>query len=172
MATFGDTNIEGTATPMGQNFVEVFKATLTEAASATKMSMYIPTAAADTGVCKGVIYATSGGEPAALVAATNETTLSSSAGWSDLMFASPVSLSAADYYIGYFYGTTTNNVSWVFAATGGTRRKITTATYPTAPNPFGTPGTSDSLQMSVYVTYTPVTVTPSSSPNLLMLGLG
>jgi hypothetical protein len=159
-ATFGRMTV-GTSFDAGMfsNYKIVHKATLSVAGSVTKLSLYaIPGVNSPTPqVVKAVIYADSGGSPGALVATGNEVTYAGNvngSGWFGLPFASPVSLTAGTYWLGFITGGTTEGIGYAYDSVAGSRA-YNANSYASGPtNPFGS-STLDSEDASIYATYTP-----------------
>jgi hypothetical protein len=91
---------------------------LSGAVTVSKLSGYVTGGGASQKV-RGVIYADSGGSPGSLVAVTPEVTIAAAqaAGWVDLVFSGSVSLAAGSYWIGYWYGPSSNGA--LFSCTNG-----------------------------------------------------
>jgi LmbE family N-acetylglucosaminyl deacetylase len=93
-----------------------------------------------------VIYASSGGQPAGLVAVSPEVTVAAgrAAGWLDVALSAPASLPAGSYWLGYWYGD--GNSRHVYTAVAGAER-YRVASYSStgaAPASFGSAATSTS----------------------------
>jgi hypothetical protein len=103
-----------------------------------------------------VIYSDSSGSPAALLGTTSELVFSSgqAAGWYDLTFSSPVTLTAGTYWIGVMTGGTRGVAGFRFNSVSGSRDYNANTYTAGASNPFGSFST-DGEQMSLYATYTP-----------------
>lgn len=128
---------------------------LGQPASVSKLTLYLSRNASGQQVLRGVIYADNGGAPGALLATSNETTFSSSAGsgWYDLSFPSPVSLAGGKYWIGLIAGAT-SDVTALHYTSVASSSAVAPDTYSDGPsNPFGTPSRYDSEQLSIYATY-------------------
>ncbi|MGA2321867.1 MAG: S8 family peptidase, partial [Solirubrobacteraceae bacterium] len=163
-STFGTTTEGTSAESDPANVKGVNKYALSANGSVSKLSIYLqPTGTAGSQAFEGVIYAESSGAPGALLGTTSPLTFSStnSAGWYELNFATPLTLAAGNYWIGFISGTTAGVAAYRYAS-------VTSAidynsnTYTSGPsNPFGTP-TVASAQLSLYATYiaTPVDKTP------------
>jgi subtilisin family serine protease len=159
--TFGKT-ARGASTDGGMfaNYKIVHAATLPIAGSVTKLSVYaVPGLNSPSPqTLKGVIYADSGGSPGALVATGTEVTYTGStngSGWFVLPLASPVTLSAGSYWIGFITGATTEGMAYRYDSVANSRA-YNENSYTSGPtNPFGA-ATKDSEQASIYATYTPV----------------
>jgi serine protease len=99
----------------------------------------------------GLLYADQGGEPGALVARTNEVTITAgrAAGWVVLNFAAPARVSAGKYWLGlHAAGTSAVARSASTSATGALRRNAD-AYGDGSTNPFGT-ATTDAKRLSIY----------------------
>jgi subtilisin family serine protease len=154
--TFGTTTVGANPDPILADRKRVNRYTLGTAAHVSKLSIYLqPAGTSGTQLFEGLIYADTGGAPGALVAVSTPFTFSSSnpAGWYDLVFSSPVALSAGNYWIGIISGNTSHVAAFRWTSVGGSR-DYNADSYTSGPsNPFGTP-TIDSEEMSVYASYT------------------
>jgi iron transport multicopper oxidase len=156
-ATFGKTSVGASSDYFVAERKRVNRYALASAGSVTKLSVYLaPAGPSGQQALKGVIYADSGGAPAALLATSTQLTFSSTgaAGWYDLTFSSPVKLAAGNYWIGVITGAAAGIAGFRFDSVSGSRdyNNNSFASGPT--NPFGAV-TIDAEQMSVYATYTP-----------------
>jgi len=125
--------------------------------SVTKLSIYLaPAGTSGQQVLRGLVYADSSGTPAALLASSEQFTFSSTsaAGWYDLVFSSPVKLTAGNYWIGVMTGATAGVAGFRYDSVSGARDYNANTYASGATNPFGSFST-DSEQMSLYATYTP-----------------
>jgi subtilisin family serine protease len=156
-ATFGKTSVGGSADTFLANRKRVNAYSLPRAGAVSKLSIYLaPTSTAGQQLIEGVIYASSGGSPAGLIGTSQALTFSStqSAGWYNLTFASPVNLAAGTYWLGVITGATSGVAGFRYDSVAGAR-DYNTNTYTSGPtNPFGS-FSSDSVQTSLYATYTP-----------------
>jgi len=129
---------------------------LSVAGSVSKLTMYLaPTGKSGQQVLEGVIYADQSGSPGGLLAVSRELTFQSTdtPGWYDLIFPSPVSLSAGTYWIGVISGATSGVTRFRWNNVPGARA-LSSDLYSDGPsNPFGS-ASIDSEQMSVFATYT------------------
>ncbi len=164
-ATFGKTSVGASSEQFAANRKRVNRYALPTAGSVTKLSIYLaPTGTSGAQVLEGVLYADSAGKPGALLGTTNPITFSSTqaAGWYDLTFPSPVSLTAGNYWIGVLTGTTADVAGYRYDSVSASR-DYNSNTYTSGPsNPFGSV-TSDNQQTSLYATYTP-SAPPASVP--------
>ena len=155
-ATLGTTTVGSKSDTMAADRKRVNKVQLGGSANLTKLSIYLqPTSTAGSQSIEGVVYADSGGAPAALKAVSNAITFSSteSAGWYDLVFPSSVALPAGTYWIGFMSSGKAGVTGFRWNSVSGSR-DYNVNTYNSGPsNPFGRP-TVDSEQMSLYATYT------------------
>ena len=106
---------------------------------------------------RAVVYADASGNPGALVAVTPEVTIAAAqpAAWVDFPLATPATIAAGRYWIGYWYGATSNAAS--FACTNGVagiERYVPDAYSSTGqPNsPWGAGSTSTS-EYTLYATF-------------------
>lgn len=157
MATFGNTATGGTSSGR-KNEIIACRFTLGEDASVTKLTAYaFGGAGPGTINVRGIIYAESGGLPGILKGLTDEVVYDT-ATWppaeQDFTFPSPVSLTAADYYLGVFLDNATDYM-YLHSDAGSTdqTRFDQTVTYPTPPDPFGTPDWQESWALEIFATY-------------------
>jgi uncharacterized protein YmfQ (DUF2313 family) len=154
--TFGKTTVGASKDYFGYERKRVNRYALPVAGSVTKLSVYLEKNATGQQVLKGLIYAETAGAPAALLGTSQQLTWAStsSPGWYELTFASPVKLAAGNYWIGVITGATSNVAGFRWDSVAGSRdyNANTFASGPT--NPFGAV-TTDAEQTSLYATYTP-----------------
>lgn len=160
MSTFGDI---GHGTVGGSTTVDklrIRKFTLSENGSVSKLSIYCDGSGSGTGsqVVKGVIYADSSGTPGAIVGGlTNEATVTDgqAAGEVDLTYASPVALSAGDYWLGAWFGANTNTIRWYNDGTTGATVRYWDDDYDAPPpaDPYSS-GSSSTTKYAIQATYT------------------
>jgi hypothetical protein len=167
VATFGRTTFELQAvsypadTKIGSRFA------LVEAGDVTKLTAHFRLAHA-TAKVRGLIYAASGTEPAALVAVTNEKIgIPSNNIWVDLPLAAPVSLSAGNYFL-CLHGNTA--LEGLGSNSGVGVNRFNTDTYADgATNPFGA-ATSSSYERAIYATYTATVAVTRRRPLVAFCG--
>ncbi|MEA2313309.1 MAG: large repetitive protein, partial [Solirubrobacteraceae bacterium] len=156
-ATFGKTTVGGSSDHFVAERKRVNRYALGSAGSVSKLSIYLaPTGTSGQQVLKGLIYADSSGAPGALLGVSEQLTFTgtSSAGWYDLVFSSPVKLAAGNYWIGVITGASAGVTGFRFDSVTGSR-DYNTNTYSSGPtNPFGA-FTTDAEQTSLYATYSP-----------------
>jgi hypothetical protein len=156
-STFGKTTVGGLSDSFVAERKRVNRYALPVAGSVTKLSIYLAhTTTSGQQVLKGVIYADSTGAPGALLGVSEQLTFtsSSSTGWYDLVFPSPIKLTAGNYWIGVMTGATGGVTGFRWDSVSGSR-DYNANTYSSGPtNPFGA-FTTDSEQTSLYATYTP-----------------
>jgi hypothetical protein len=156
-ATFGKSAVGASSDTFGYERKRVNRYPLAQAASVTKLTIYLATTGVSgQQVLRGLIYSDAGGKPEALLGSTEQLTFRSTnaAGWYDLSFASPVKLAAGNYWIGVMTGQTSNVIGFRYDSLAGAR-DYSANTYSSGPsNPFG-PVSTDGEQMSLYGTYTP-----------------
>jgi hypothetical protein len=158
--TFGRTSVGGTRIGTGAAAAKTggyFQ--LTTSASVTKITAYI----SGYGNAKCAIYSDSNGNPGSPIGgATSQISVSSSAGWVDFWYSSPVSLSAGYYWLVLIYESGGN---WYYSS-GGVSAWNYVSYYSEPVSPFGT-HTDRSDLISIYATYTTTsssTPTPTSTP--------
>ncbi len=153
--TFGVTSI-GTLTDSGAaGYLDLSGPFVVgQAVTVSKLTAYLAGGSAASKL-RGVIYADSAGAPGALIGTSNELSVAAGApaGWADLTFASPVSLPAGSYWLGYWYAD--GNSRHYYTDLPGAERYTRAAYSPTSPAPtsFGTASTSTS-NYSIYATFT------------------
>jgi hypothetical protein len=147
--TFGSTQRGGSSTTVGDDDAIVTSSTLSNSATVSKLTAYSSTASAGK---KGLLYANSGSEPAALTATSNIPAATDD--WYDLIFPSPPAISAGTYWIGIVKDTA-SNINLHFDASAGNHRIDLVATYASPANPWDTAGDSAGTnRYSVYATFT------------------
>jgi hypothetical protein len=156
-AQFGKTAVGASTDTFLAERKRVNRYTLPVAGTATKLSIYLAhTATSGQQLLKGLVYADNGGSPGALLGVSEQLTFTSisSSGWYDLVFGSPISLAAGNYWIGVITGATSGVAAFRYDSVAGSRDYNTNA-YASGPgNSFGA-FSSDSEQTSLYATYTP-----------------
>jgi hypothetical protein len=161
--TFGQNQVGTLVDWGGPNWLDVSGPyTVSSAVNVSKLSAYVAGGSAVSHL-RGVIYTDSGGKPGAFAAVTPVLTINANqaAGWVDLTFTSPVSLTAGSYWLGYWYADYNSRHSYLNIS--GSER-YSPATYSATNNPpagFPAGGTSSS-SYSLYATYT--TSTTSAAP--------
>lgn len=153
--TFGKTSIGGSTDPADANYMRAAVFNLGQAASVSKLTIYLQRLNNGDQVLKGVIYADQGGSPGNLIAVSNEVTFGTSAasGWYDLPFTSSIPLSAGAYWIGLIDGTNTDVFGLRYDNSSANSGAVTAASYANAPpDPFK-PSRLDFEQFSIYATY-------------------
>jgi hypothetical protein len=157
-ATCGNTAVGKGADGLLANRKRVNRCTLPGSATVTEVSIYLsPGAPSGEQLIEGVVYADSHGQPGALLGVTEQLafTSSSPAGWYHLALATPLALSAGQYWIGLISGATANVADEHFEHTGAAE-DYNANSYASGPSdPFGHVATSGE-QMSLYATYEPV----------------
>ena len=166
-ATFGKTNVGASSDAFTANRKRVSSYALPTAGAVAKLSIYLaPGATAGQQVLEGIIYGNSAAKPASLLGTTAPLTFSSSdaAGWYDLTFSTPLSLSAGTYWLGVITGPTGKVTRFRYDSVAKSR-DYNFNTYTAGPsNPFGSVST-DSEQASLYATYTPAEAPPLMPPS-------
>jgi hypothetical protein len=172
---FGTSAIGGFLSGFSNDSTLVNKYSVSSDVRVTKLSMYLDGLGGATGSqnLKGVIYSDNGGQPASLIAASNELQITSgSAGdWRDLPFSSPVTLKAGTYWIGAIVGGTAGVARDATTTVTGAMR-YSSDLYSDGPAAiFTNPGTADALISLVAVGSTstpppPDTTAPTTPTNL------
>lgn len=157
MAVFG--KITDGASNSASSADRMFVSTATPASSGTATSVTVRCwITAGTGVGRGVIYANSAGAPGALLATSDELTISNTAEAENVFTLSGANqiaiVSGTPYWIGWAWddpGVASMTTSRDATASG---RQEQVFTYPTMPNPFGTAAAINTGPIDAYVTYT------------------
>src|SRR3989440_12835914 len=163
---FGTTTIGASSSSYTANRKQVGRYPLATAGSVTKLSIYLaPTGTKGQQVIRGIIYADASAKPQALLGASEQLTFKStgSAGWYELRFPSPVTLTVGSYWIGVLTGARGRVAGFRFTKVTAARN-YNDNTYSSGPsNPFGS-GSIDAKQTSLYATYiqrsAPVEISP------------
>jgi hypothetical protein len=167
--TLGKTTIGASSDGLLINRKRVNRYSLSTSSAASKLSLYLaPTANAGSETFRGLIYADSGGAPGKLLGTTNELTFTNSnpAGWYDMAFATPVSLSQGTYWIGFISGGTPQIATMRWDSVAGSRAYNGDTYSDGAADPFGAVGGTDDEQMSLYATLnTSGQTAPAPSPS-------
>lgn len=166
--TFGKTSV-GASSDNGifTNYKVVHAATLGVAGTVSKLTLYaIPGLnSPNAETLKALIYADEGGVPGKLLAVGSEVTYQGNvngSGWIDLPLATPVTLPAGNYWLGFITGGANEGMGYVYDNVSGSRA-YNANSYTSGPtDPFGT-ASKDSEQASIYATYTPAA--PSFPPS-------
>jgi hypothetical protein len=149
---------------MSANLKRANRYSLPTSGSVTKLSVYLqPTSTSGQQPIEGVIYKDLVGSPGALVATTNQLVFQQAegAGWYDLSFPVPVSLSAGNYWIGLISGDTADVAAYRYEDVIDSLA-YNLNSYSSGPaNPFGSVSTDD-RQLSLYATYIPLPVNTSA----------
>jgi subtilisin family serine protease len=157
--TFGYKEIGPSTDKFASERKRVNRYTLPTSGSVTKLNIYLwPVSTSGQQVMKGVIYSDASGKPENLLAVSEQLTYKgTNEGWYELPFASPVNLSAGNYWIGVITGPT-NSIAGFRWLTVSNARDYNTNTYSSGPtNPFGAV-TTDSEQTSLYASFYAVPV--------------
>jgi thermitase len=155
-ATFGETSVGASSDTFAANRKRVNRYALPVAGAVSKLSIYLqPTGRSGSQPIEGIIYSDSSGNPASLLATSNQLTFTStsSAGWYDLTFAKPVELPAGNYWIGIITGSTGSVAGFRYTSVTASR-DYNADTYTSGPTSTFGSFTSDAEQMSLYATYT------------------
>ena len=150
--TFGKTTVGTLADVNPVATLQAQRFQLTENGTVSKLTVYVGGQSSTCNII-GVIYADNAGVPTTLIAKTPITNVAGAAGWRDLVFSSPVSLTAGYYHLGWLSGASTILTTYYDA--GGTHTWNTGSSfYPTPPNPFVVQR-QNAYTFSIYATYTP-----------------
>lgn len=160
MATFGETSDGTNQSTSSANRVWVSQATPATSGTVTTGHVRLALDSAGSTSVKFAIYADSSGEPGALLAESdaitvNDTTIQ----WRTLTFSGGNQISVTGgtpYWVGpAWQDPGVPGVTQRWTGSAGGRREQSVASWPTLPNPYGTPTSSTgSGPLSAYVTYT------------------
>lgn len=158
MATFGKTSNGASNSTSSVDKIFVSSATPTSSGTVTGGSARVWLSSAGSTSSKFLIYADSSGSPGALLATSDQVTVSNtSEAQVDYTFSGGQQISITrntTYWIGIVWqdpGTPSVTVSRDGTAN---MRKEQTLTYPTMPDPFGTPSATNTGPIDAFVTYT------------------
>ncbi len=156
--TFGKTTLGASSDAYAADRKRVSLYSLASAGTVSKLSIYLqPSGISGAQVLEGVVYANSGGKPAALLGSSGQLTFHStdSPGWYALTFGVPLKLAAGSYWLGVISGASSDVVGFRYDKVSGSR-DYNANTYTSGPsNPFGGSLSTDNEQTSLYATYTP-----------------
>lgn len=165
--TFGLTSIGANSDMMVPDRKRATQATLQFTCTVYKLTMYLaPTSVSGQEIMQGILYGDQGGSPGALLGVTNAFTFSSTnaAGWYDMQFPSPITLSPGTYWLGVLSGNTDHVAGFRWNSVSNSRA-LNSNLYASGPSdPFGS-ATLDSEQMSIYASYTTQSPTPTPTPS-------
>ena len=156
MSIFGDTTAETGVSASWANYKFGAEYTLAEAGVVSKLTIYL--ANAGTGhaafYMKPVVYADSSGAPGALLATGSPVLVADSAAVAryDMPLAAPLSVAAADYWLGAIFDANAAGSQLRCVTTGGTMYYNADTYSDGATDPFGTPSTT-AYKMAIYATY-------------------
>ncbi len=154
--TFGKTSVGAAADSLLAERKRAWRYALPGPGTLSKLSMYLaPGGASGQQLVKGLIYADSAGAPAGLLGVSEQLTFKSTntAGWYDLVFATPLKLAAGNYWIGMMTSATSYVAGFRYDSVAASRDYNINA-FASGPSAlFGTP-TVDAEQASIYATYT------------------
>jgi hypothetical protein len=154
-AWLGQPRIGGSLARLPSDLKAVNRYSLPTSAAGRELLAYLaPGGAPGDQRLRGVVYADAGGAPGSLVAVTEEIDFasSSSAGWYELPFSSPLDLSSGDYWLGLISGAQPNVAAFAYNPVPGSRATNTNAYAAGPTDPFG-PIVTDNAQMSLYLAY-------------------
>lgn len=163
MATLGKTAVGATFSSWPTGYVEVAGPYVASASGAiTAVNLYVAGNATDANPVRGEVYADSAGAPGALVATGAAVTVNAgqAAGWISSAVSSASIVNGSSYWFGFMPGGGPNGCSFYKDTVAGASRYVSGVTYPTAPDPFGSPSTFTD-QLSAYIDFTPAA---SASP--------
>jgi hypothetical protein len=151
--TFGDENIRGSTATLNQNHCTAAKFTLSESGDVTKIAAY-GNGSGSPADSKALIYSHSTGAnaPDALLGTSAVTSVTTTPGWWEYTFSSPVALSAGTYWIAV---VTNGNLVFYYTTGVSGARLMHDATIGYA-SPLSTWSGGSALAdytMSIYATY-------------------
>ena len=155
-STFGKTTVGSLADVNSRPTLQAQRFQLTENGKVSKLTVYVGGQSSPCNIV-GVIYADNAGVPSTLVAQTPITNVAGAAGWYNLTFSSPVSLTAGYYHLGWLSGASTTLTTYYDAGgthTWNTGLQASAPFYPTPPNTFVVER-QNAYTFSIYATYTP-----------------
>jgi hypothetical protein len=145
----------------------VSRFSLGERGSVTSISAYLDGNGSGDGasqVVRFVVYASSGGNPAALLGATEQYTLprKARAQWVTLAVQSPLTLDPGEYHLGIHTGSRSRVGRYSAVQVSGALRENSNSFASGASSPFGSTS-SGNHGLSIYATYLPVSPPPAPS---------
>ena len=157
MAIFGydDAGLSSQDTGLANNSICCY-AVLSEAALVSKLSVWVREG--DVAACAivGFIAAASGDEVGSVTGGTTQEASiarNQAAGYVDLTYASPVSLSAGNYWLGYMGSSTATSLRNYYGSSGSRYIHYRGGTYPTIPGTIDFHFAANSV-LRIYATYT------------------
>ena len=157
--TFGATTPGTGVDRAGANNKNVSKFTAPEAGSVLKVTGYVSGMGGGAGsqVARAVLYADAGGNPGALLGASDEVSVPAGKawGWVDFTFPSPVAIQAGTIWMGYLNGDQTNVIQRAYSSvTNDLRYNANAGGYAAGPSdPFGSAISGLNYHLSIYATY-------------------
>jgi hypothetical protein len=120
---------------------------------------------------RGLVYADTGGHPGTLLGVSRQLTFASgsSTGWYNLVFRTPVTLAAGNYWVGVISGTSSDVAAFRFKNVTGSR-DYNINRYAAGPTTRFGGVRSDAKQISLSATYAPVPSPPAAPPALTLPG--
>jgi len=155
-STFGKTTVGTIADFNPVPTLQTQRFQLTENAAVSKLTIYVSGQSSPCNII-GVIYADNAEAPTTLIAQTPPTNVAGTTGWHDLIFSSPIPLTAGYYHLGWLSGTSTTLTTYYDTSgthTWNTALQSSKPFYPTPPNPFAVEK-QNAYTFSIYATYTP-----------------
>jgi hypothetical protein len=154
-ATFGKATVGATAASDPANLKGVSKYRLPSTGTVSKLSLYLqPTGTSGSETIEGLVYGESGRAPGPLLGTTSALTFksSSSAGWYDLNFLTPLKLAPGNYWLGFISGGTSNVTAFRYDTASNALDYNANSYAAGASDPFGA-ATIIAEQISLYGTY-------------------
>jgi len=150
LSNFGKTDIGSSITTVYEIATHVVKFSLPEAGLITKITAYVSGAWGNPATIHAGIYDDSNGNPNNLKGTTSNTIVSTTAGWYDFIFSTPVSLPVGTYHIGLY--SPDNDFVWYYSA--GSTAQYHYNVWSDFPNQWSG-GSNNNWSMSIFATYTP-----------------
>jgi chitodextrinase len=169
-ATFGRTTV-GQMYQLTADRKRVSRFSLSEPGSVTHISAYLDGNGSNKGssqAARFVIYADGAGNPGALLGSTVSHTIAKGAAgqWVSLALRAPVALAPGSYHLGIHTSEANGRGRYAAVQAAGALKQNDQSFAAGPSNPFGPVKTFD-LGMSIYATYTPLSVPSSTAPPVL-----
>jgi len=165
--TFGKTDIGGSTGTHSANYVNSFRHDLSESGTVTQMDVYLSMSSGVKMTCG--IYDDSSEDPNNLEGISSEyTCLESGSAWRTVTCSIPLT-GPASYHLDFITDT---QITSYWDSFPSNYWHYVSSTYPTHPNPFGTPTGASTRSVSIYATYTTAGLSiPVAMHHLKMQGI-
>jgi hypothetical protein len=147
----GKTDVGATDNRFSAGDLKAYKYTLSEAGTVQSITVYIQSYGSGAKIRVG-IYNDVSSYPGSLVAGNDEWTVGAT-GWKTITLATPVYLSAGNYWIGLLVEKTPAQIVTFKATTGVGTQRYKATSYGSLPSTFDVGASSSSYSDSVYFTY-------------------